>query len=85
MGLWVTFDAGVIGTVNYDEGSKAVSIDISAKPGEKTSVVMNYQQTAQVSGAGTIQLATVGLASSRGGYLVVIPDGGTATVAFQTS
>ena len=85
MGLWITFDAGVIDTVSYDEGSKAVSIDISAKPSKKTSVVMNYQQTAQVSGAGTIQLATTGLAPSRGGYLVAIPDGGTATVAFQSS
>ena len=85
LGLWVTFDAGEVQEITYDAVGKAVNVSVAARKSEKTDVIMKFEQTAAVEGAGTIGLTTPGLTTSRGGYVVPIPDGGTASVAFGST
>ena len=81
LGLWVTFDAGVIQDISWDAAAKSVTINIGKGANEKSDVIMKFEQSAQVDGAGTVTVSTPNLTPSRGGYVVSVPETGTASVA----
>ena len=85
LGLWVMFDAGEISVVIYDMAAKSVTMNLMPRDGEKTDVIMIWEQSAMVNGVGSVTLTTPNLSTARGGFVVSVPDGGSANVTFQAS